>query len=240
MFAVVPPGLEFREEFVGPQRRGALLERGRTPAIQAVRVSRLDRKPRDRVVRLALRLQPDAVSRRRRYPISCCRCASARQDSQAIGSREFEQALVIRYGEGAGIGWHRDRPVFDRVFGLSLLSPCMLRFRRRRGADFERFALGAPPRSAYLLERRDSSRVGTQHRADGSDALLDHLPQPESCMNVSAQVLEGGCLCGCSPLSPRVAAVRGWLLSLLDVPACRGCAGTGVCDRAAEGSRVHG
>ena len=68
-----------------------------------------------------------------------------------IGSREFEQALVIRYGVGAGIGWHRDRPVFDKVFGLSLLSPCMLRFRRRRATDFERFALGAPSRSAYLL-----------------------------------------------------------------------------------------
>jgi alkylated DNA repair dioxygenase AlkB len=64
---------------------------------------------------------------------------------------EFEQALVVRYGVGAGIGWHRDRPVFDRVFGLSLRTPCVLRFRRRRGAGFERFALDAQPRSAYLL-----------------------------------------------------------------------------------------
>jgi alkylated DNA repair dioxygenase AlkB len=63
----------------------------------------------------------------------------------------FEQGLVIRYDVGAGIGWHRDRPVFDRVFGLSLLSPCVLRFRRRRAAGFERFSLDAPPRSAYLL-----------------------------------------------------------------------------------------
>ena len=64
----------------------------------------------------------------------------------------FEQGLVIRYDVGAGIGWHRDRPVFDRVFGLSLLSPCVLRFRRRRGTGFERFALDAQPRSAYLLD----------------------------------------------------------------------------------------
>jgi alkylated DNA repair dioxygenase AlkB len=63
----------------------------------------------------------------------------------------FEQGLVIRYDVGAGIGWHRDRPVFDQVFGLSLLSPCVLRFRRRRGAGFERFSLDAAPRSAYLL-----------------------------------------------------------------------------------------
>jgi DNA oxidative demethylase len=64
----------------------------------------------------------------------------------------LEQAMVIRYQVGAGIGWHRDRPVFDRVFGLSLLSPCVIRFRRRDGAQFQRFALDAPPRSAYLLD----------------------------------------------------------------------------------------
>src|SRR5688500_5452111 len=64
---------------------------------------------------------------------------------------KLEQALVVRYGVGAGIGWHRDRPVFDKVVGISLLSPCVLRFRRRDGRAFQRFALDARPRSAYLL-----------------------------------------------------------------------------------------
>jgi DNA oxidative demethylase len=63
----------------------------------------------------------------------------------------FEQALIIRYEVGAGIGWHRDRPVFDRVAGISLLSSCVLRFRLREGGRFSRFALDAEPRSAYLL-----------------------------------------------------------------------------------------
>ena len=30
-----------------------------------------------------------------------------------IEPADLVQALVIRYGAGAGIGWHRDRPVFD-------------------------------------------------------------------------------------------------------------------------------
>jgi DNA oxidative demethylase len=64
---------------------------------------------------------------------------------------QLEQALVIRYDVGAAIGWHRDRPVFDKVVGISLLSPCELRFRRRDGRTFRRFALDAQPRSAYLL-----------------------------------------------------------------------------------------
>ena len=63
----------------------------------------------------------------------------------------LEQALVVRYDVGAGIGWHRDRPVFDRVVGVSLLAPCVLRFRRRDGRGFRRFAFDAQPRSAYLL-----------------------------------------------------------------------------------------
>src|SRR3954467_6656939 len=68
-----------------------------------------------------------------------------------LGPERLEQALVIRYDVGAGIGWHRARPVFDQVFGLSLLSACTLRFRRRTAAGFERFGLAAAPRSAYLL-----------------------------------------------------------------------------------------
>jgi alkylated DNA repair dioxygenase AlkB len=68
-----------------------------------------------------------------------------------VRSEALEQALVVRYDAGAGIGWHRDRPVFDRVVGISLLTECALRFRRREGRKFRRFTLDARPRSAYLL-----------------------------------------------------------------------------------------
>jgi alkylated DNA repair dioxygenase AlkB len=64
---------------------------------------------------------------------------------------EFVHALVIEYAPGAGIGWHRDRPVFGDVVGVSLLAPAPLRFRRRSGTGWERFTLTAEPRSAYLL-----------------------------------------------------------------------------------------
>jgi len=36
---------------------------------------------------------------------------------------ELVQALVIRYDPGTGIGWHKDRPVFDHVVGISLGAP---------------------------------------------------------------------------------------------------------------------
>jgi alkylated DNA repair dioxygenase AlkB len=64
---------------------------------------------------------------------------------------EFVQALLIRYDPGAGIGWHRDRPVFDHVVGISLGAPATMRFRRRRRGGFDRASVLLTPRSIYHL-----------------------------------------------------------------------------------------
>jgi len=63
----------------------------------------------------------------------------------------IRQVLITEYEAGAGIGWHRDKPHFDWIFGLSLKSPCRLRFRRKAGANWERFSLTAAPRSLYRM-----------------------------------------------------------------------------------------
>jgi alkylated DNA repair dioxygenase AlkB len=64
----------------------------------------------------------------------------------------FVQGLLIRYDPGAGIGWHRDRPQYGEVMGLSLGAPAVLRLRRRLpGGGFERRSVELPPRSLYLL-----------------------------------------------------------------------------------------
>jgi alkylated DNA repair dioxygenase AlkB len=63
----------------------------------------------------------------------------------------FAAALLLRYDPGAGIGWHRDRPQYGDVMGLSLSAPCVLRLRRRTGTGFERRNVELPPRSLYLL-----------------------------------------------------------------------------------------
>ena len=64
---------------------------------------------------------------------------------------EFVHALLARYDPGAGIGWHRDRGVFEKVVGISLNSPATLRFRRRTSTGFRRASFEVYPRSAYLL-----------------------------------------------------------------------------------------
>lgn len=81
----------------------------------------------------------------------------------------FQQVLVTEYAEGAGIGWHRDKAVFGEVVGISLLSPCTLRFRRKLEGNWERSNLLAEPRSAYHLS--GPARTEWQHSISQVDAL---------------------------------------------------------------------
>ena len=69
----------------------------------------------------------------------------------------IEQLLVTEYEAGAGIGWHRDKPHFGKVFGLSLGSSCKFRFRRKLPQGWERFAFEAQPRSLYMMAGQSRS-----------------------------------------------------------------------------------
>ena len=64
---------------------------------------------------------------------------------------DLVHSLIVRYDPGAGIGWHRDRPLFEHVIGISLEAPATLRLRRRREGGFDRAALPLAPRSIYHL-----------------------------------------------------------------------------------------
>ena len=64
---------------------------------------------------------------------------------------DFVHVLLARYDPGAGIGWHRDRDVFEKVGGVSRNTPATLRFRQRTAAGFRRASLEVEPRSAYLI-----------------------------------------------------------------------------------------
>jgi len=61
------------------------------------------------------------------------------------------QALLLRYDPGAGIGWHRDRPIYDQVVGISLGAPATMRFRRKEGERWRRVNVPLEPRGLYHL-----------------------------------------------------------------------------------------
>ncbi len=86
-----------------------------------------------------------------------------------IAAACVEHALVTEYTPGAAIGWHRDRPVFGDVIGVSFGTPCRFRFRRKRANGWERMAVTLAPRSAYLL--RGPVRDEWEHSIPAAEQL---------------------------------------------------------------------
>jgi alkylated DNA repair dioxygenase AlkB len=69
-----------------------------------------------------------------------------------LGACDLQQVLLTEYRPGATIGWHKDRSVFGDVVGISLLSACTFRLRKKTGSAWERTSIELEPRSAYLLQ----------------------------------------------------------------------------------------
>ncbi len=86
-----------------------------------------------------------------------------------LARERFAHALVTEYAPGAGIGWHRDRPPAEAIAGVSLLSPCTFRLRRKAGASWDRASILAAPRSAYLMS--GPARSDWQHSIPPLEAL---------------------------------------------------------------------
>jgi DNA oxidative demethylase len=75
---------------------------------------------------------------------------------------ELDEALVTRYPPGAGIGWHRDAPMFGaKVVGVSLLAESRMRFQRKVPEGRQVFEQILEPGSAYVLQ--DQVRWSWQH-----------------------------------------------------------------------------
>jgi alkylated DNA repair dioxygenase AlkB len=78
-----------------------------------------------------------------------------------LPAASFQHALVTEYQSGAAIGWHKDKAVFGDVIGISLLAPCVFRFRRKRDDTWERHSVAMQPRSIYVLS--GASRTEWEH-----------------------------------------------------------------------------
>ena len=87
-----------------------------------------------------------------------------------VPAEALEQFLIARYPPGATIGWHRDAPMFGSpVIGVSLLSPCTMKFRRKQGESYEVVKQVLEPRSMYALS--GAARTQWQHSIPPTKAL---------------------------------------------------------------------
>jgi alkylated DNA repair protein (DNA oxidative demethylase) len=158
----LPEGLSYREEFITPDEEHELLDafgaldfrtltmRGQT-AKRTVRHYGLDYDyesgdlvPADPLPHVLVPLRDRAAALIERDP------------------DDLVQILVTRYPEGAGIGWHRDAPMFGtRIVGVSLAGSSRMRFQRTIKGERETAAIELPPRSAYVLSGK--ARWSWQH-----------------------------------------------------------------------------
>jgi alkylated DNA repair dioxygenase AlkB len=67
-----------------------------------------------------------------------------------LKASDLQRVLLTEYR--ATIGWHKDRSVFGDVVGISLLSACTFRLRKKAGSAWQRASIELAPRSAYLLQ----------------------------------------------------------------------------------------
>jgi alkylated DNA repair dioxygenase AlkB len=165
----LPDGLEYRADFVSRAEEAELVER----------LARLELREfefhgylgKRRVVYFGLRydFNDRAVREATEMPGFLLPMRERAASFAGLDPADLAHALVTEYMPGAAIGWHRDRPVFGDVIGISLGSPCRFRLRRKRGNGWERAALMLAPRSAYLM--RGPARHEWQHSIPPVEAL---------------------------------------------------------------------
>ena len=165
--AALPEGLRYVAEFISPDLEDDLIGRISALPLQPFQFGAYEGKRR--VASFGFRY--DGTLRRLQdgEPIPAWLSPVIdRVETFGGPSTRIGQVLCTEYDTGVGIGWHRDKPHYDRVFGLSLGSPCRFRFRKATDGGWQRHTLAAEPRSLYLMS--GESRTVWEHSIPGVEA----------------------------------------------------------------------
>jgi alkylated DNA repair dioxygenase AlkB len=164
-----PAGFAYTADLISPEEETALLQHVRGLPFREFEFQGY--RGKRRVVSFGLhydfaasKLQPTAE-----IPVFLLPLRQAAARFAALAPDELPHVLVTEYSIGAAIGWHRDRPVFGDVIGISLVSSCRFRFRRKADEKWQRAAMILEPRSAYLL--RGPARTQWEHSIPEAESL---------------------------------------------------------------------
>jgi alkylated DNA repair dioxygenase AlkB len=145
-----PEGLRYVDEFVSPAHEQDLIERISALPLRPFQFGAYEGKRR--VASFGFRYDHTLRQLQEAEPIPGW-LGPVVEKVEAFGGPQTRIAHVLctEYDVGVGIGWHRDKPHFGTIFGLSLGSACRFRFRRANGTTWERFTFEARPRSLYMM-----------------------------------------------------------------------------------------
>jgi alkylated DNA repair dioxygenase AlkB len=133
----LPEGFQYRPDFIDPATERSLI--GELQKLDFTPFQFHGFEGKRRVVSFGWRydFNGGGLKRTDDFPPFLVPIRDAAAAAFGLEGSSLEQALLIEYGD---------------VIGISLLSPCTFRFRRKAGARWERRAITAEPRSAYLLQ----------------------------------------------------------------------------------------
>jgi alkylated DNA repair dioxygenase AlkB len=148
--AALPDGLRYAVDFVSPEIEQQLVSAIRGLPLEPFQFGQFE--GRRRVASFGFRYDYALrqLQRSETIPAWLDEIATKIEAFGGLDTR-IQQVLCTEYDVGVGIGWHRDKPHFDGIFGLSLGSACKLRFRKLAGKSWDRFTLDADPRSLYMM-----------------------------------------------------------------------------------------
>jgi alkylated DNA repair dioxygenase AlkB len=145
-----PEGLRYAADFVSPETEQRLISAIRDLPLQPFQFGQFEGKRR--VASFGFRYDYGLRQLQRSEAIPAWLDEIvAKVEAFGGPATQIRQVLCTEYDAGVGIGWHRDKPHFDRIFGLSLGSACKFRFRRTAGKTWDRLTLDAEPRSLYMM-----------------------------------------------------------------------------------------
>jgi len=145
-----PEGLRYAPDFVSPALEQSLIAAIRTLPLRPFQFGQFEGKRR--VASFGFSYDYALRQLQQAEPIPAWLTETIEKVEAFGGSpTQVRQVLCTEYDVGVGIGWHRDKPHFHDIFGLSLGSACKFRFRRSVGKAWERYTLDAEPRSLYMM-----------------------------------------------------------------------------------------
>lgn len=167
----VPRGFEYRDDFITVQEEQVLAEEISRVEFAAFEMRGVVARRRvaffgssyDNGVERPSPPLPDFL-----LPLRGKVAAWAKVDPQA-----FAMALINEYPPGAPIGWHRDAPQYETVAGVSLLSPCRMKFRPYVSPNARTPARGRRNATHEITLERRSAYVMT---AESRSAYEHHIP----------------------------------------------------------------
>jgi alkylated DNA repair dioxygenase AlkB len=165
----LPEGFVYRPEVISAAAEPALIERIRELSLKEFEFHGYTGKRRVMSYGWKYDFSVRAIEKVEDIPPWLLPLRETAAEFAGLAPVQLQQALVTEYDVGTPIGWHRDKAIFGDVIGISLLSSCRFRLRRKVGSTWERASIVVQPRSAYLL--RGPSRTEWEHSIPPVEAL---------------------------------------------------------------------